>query len=518
MPNSAFTIADAFRDRRLFAAAFDDLSSWQTWLTVLSASFALPLSAEQTKLFATVSNGRLPPSQMVRELWVVAGRKSGKSRVAALVSIFLALFVRHRVAPGERPMVLCISGSVDQARTVFGYVRGFLQASPTLRREVIDIGRLEIKLKNGVIIAVHSNSFRTVRGRTLCACIFDEVAFWRDETSATPDLEMYRAVLPALVTTKGLLVGISSPYRKLGLLWTKYRDHFGQDSPGTLVVQGATTQFNSSIDAAEIAAQREADPAAAVSEWDAQFRSDLASFLDDETIDAAIEHGRPLELPPQPDTIYRAFTDASGGVGRDSYTLSIAHQHGDTLVTDLVRGTVGKFDPHEVTKQYAALCKEYRVCEIVGDAYAAQWVAGAWREAGIDYRKSSLVKSDIFLEAVPLFTRHQARLPNHAKLLRELRLLERETHRSGKDAVHHPRGGNEHDDHANAVCGALLSAKAATVEEFVVPPPGNIVMGTPRYVPGSVFANEGYPDVHQGSPHKPSRSAPWFQFYGPEAY
>ena len=38
-------------------------------------------------------------------------------------------------------------------------------------------------------------------------------------------------------------------------------------------------------------------------------------------------------------------------------------------------------------------------------------------------------------------------------LIRELRLLERRTHRSGKDTVEHPRNG--HDDHANVVCGVL---------------------------------------------------------------
>ena len=38
-------------------------------------------------------------------------------------------------------------------------------------------------------------------------------------------------------------------------------------------------------------------------------------------------------------------------------------------------------------------------------------------------------------------------------LVRELRLLERRTHRSGKDTVEHPRNG--HDDYANVVCGVL---------------------------------------------------------------
>jgi len=45
------------------------------------------------------------------------------------------------------------------------------------------------------------------------------------------------------------------------------------------------------------------------------------------------------------------------------------------------------------------------------------------------------------------------RLPNYARLIRELRLLERRTQRSGKDTVEHPRNG--HDDYANVVCGVL---------------------------------------------------------------
>jgi hypothetical protein len=52
-----------------------------------------------------------------------------------------------------------------------------------------------------------------------------------------------------------------------------------------------------------------------------------------------------------------------------------------------------------------------------------------------------------------MFTRGLVSLPDHPVLLRELRLLERRTHPSGRDSVDHGRGG--HDDHANAVCGAI---------------------------------------------------------------
>ena len=77
----------------------------------------------------------------------------------------------------------------------------------------------------------------------------------------------------------------------------------------------------------------------------------------------------------------------------------------------------------------------------------------AWSTTGISYVKSDAVKSQIYLECIPLFTRGLVRLPDHAKLLRELRLLERHAHRGGKESVDHPRGG--HDDLANAVCGVL---------------------------------------------------------------
>ena len=456
----------ALLDHRMLGAGFGNLDTWRTWLVTLKAAFGRPLDTHERETFAAVAGNRAVPTKRVRELWCVAGRRSGKSRVAAAIAVYLSLFCKHKLARGERGMCLVLAGSMDQALAVIGYIRGLLEDAPALWAEVIAVKRYEIELKNNIAIAVHSNSFRTVRGRTLVGCVFDETAFWRDESSASPDVEVYRATLPSLATTNGMLIGISTPYRKLGLLYQKHRDHFGQDGDDVLVVQGRSQIFNPTLADGVIAAQREADPAGAVSEWDALFRADISTWLDDASIDRAIELGRPLELPPQPGITYKAFTDASGGVGADSYTLSIAHKENNLCITDLVRGTAGKFDPHQVTRDYAALCREYHVSEIVGDAYAAQWVAGTWRETGIEYRRSPLVKSDIYREAEALFTRGLVRLPDHTKLIRELRLLERITHRSGKDQITHPKGGR--DDWANSCCGSLYLV--GRIPAVVAPP------------------------------------------------
>jgi hypothetical protein len=220
-----------------------------------------------------------------------------------------------------------------------------------------------------------------------------------------------------------------------------------------LVIQAPTNVLNPSLDAAEIEAQSQADPTAARSEWQAEFRDDVSSYLTDELIDRAIDHARPLELPRLDDLFYRAHTDSAGGTGRDAYTIAIGHREGNHTVIDLVRATTGAFDPQTVTEEYAKLAKVYGIHSVTGDRYAAQWTAAAWEKCAVTYVTSEITKSQIYLEALPSFTRNLVVLPNHPRLIRELRLLERATHRGGKDSVDHPRG--QHDDCANSVAGVL---------------------------------------------------------------
>ena len=100
-----------------------------------------------------------------------------------------------------------------------------------------------------------------------------------------------------------------------------------------------------------------------------------------------------------------------------------------------------------------------RSVAVTGDRFGKEWVQAAWRKTGIAYVQSDLTRSDIYLECIPLFSRGLVRLPDHQKLLRELRLLHLQRHSGGRQSVDHPRG--EHDDHSNAVCGVLhgLSAR-----------------------------------------------------------
>ena len=57
-----------------------------------------------------------------------------------------------------------------------------------------------------------------------------------------------------------MLIMISCAHKRSGLLYQRYRDHYGKDSDGVLVVHGTTLQFNPSFDAKIIERALEEDP------------------------------------------------------------------------------------------------------------------------------------------------------------------------------------------------------------------------------------------------------------------
>jgi hypothetical protein len=446
-------IAEALAPPRLLAAALGDPSTWTTWIGVLKAAYGESLSEPEAAAFVRVSGGRAPPAGRVRELVAVASRRCGKGRMMGALCAYEATLVPHRLAPGETGIVACVSPTREQAKIVQRYALGFLDASPLLRDEVAEVTQTEIRLHNGNVIVTLTSDYRTLRGRSLLLACIDEAAFLRDESSSMPDVEVVRALLPGLSTTGGMLAIMSSPYRQAGILFQRHRDHFGRDDDRVLVVAGPSTVFNPTLDQAMIDASIAADPEAAQAEWLGNWRTDLQTFLPDALIDAAVDHSRPLELPPQDGVVYYAFVDMSSGA-HDAAAIAIAHRDaGGRAIVDVVRGKPSPHDPRSVTAEFAALAGEYRCRMVVGDAYAGGWVKGAFEAHGLEYKQSKLTRSELYLEGLPLFSRGQARIPSHDVALREMRLLQRRVAKSGKDSVDHGVGG--HDDFANALFGAL---------------------------------------------------------------
>jgi hypothetical protein len=70
--------------------------------------------------------------------------------------------------------------------------------------------------------------------RAAIVCV-DELGFFVSTDGRPTDREMLRAVRPALATTGGRLLVLSSPYGQTGALWDLHRQHYGREDSTTLV-------------------------------------------------------------------------------------------------------------------------------------------------------------------------------------------------------------------------------------------------------------------------------------------
>lgn len=470
--NDAFPPADivaAMNDPATFGGWFRG-ASWGGWRVVLKAAFAMPMSNKEIEFFRAIAD-RDPPRERVRELWCVCGRGAGKDSVASvIVAHTAAMFNRPKpvgtlaklasvLRGGERALCMALACDRDQAKIVLGYTKSYFNEIPSLRAMVTRETQHGFELSNRVDVAIATNSFRSVRGRSILAVVLEECSFWKDETSSTPDEEVYAAVLPGLARISGsMLIGISSPYRKSGLLYRKFKEHYGRDSSDILVIRAPSMTMNPTLDRTIVERAIAEDPAKAKAEWLAEFRDDLSGWADLALIEAAVDYGVKVR-PPRDGVSYFAFCDPSGGA-RDSFTCAITHNEGGVAVLDCVVEIRAPFNPDSAVAEIAGVLKSYRITRVVADRYAAQWPVAAFARNGFKLAHSDRDRSEIYLDALPLFTTGRVRLIENRKLVTQFAALERRTSPIGKDRVDHGRNGA--DDLCNSAAGAFIAAVERT--------------------------------------------------------
>ncbi|MBO0906534.1 hypothetical protein [Jiella sonneratiae] len=311
-----------------------------------------------------------------------------------------------------------------------------------------------ISLSTGVDLEVRSASYRTARGITAVAAIGDEAAFWRSDNSANPDTEILNAIRPALATTGGPLIVISSPYARRGEVYTTWKRHYGPaGDPLILVAQAPSRILNPSLPQKVVDRALERDEASARAEYLAEFRSDIEAFVTREVVEACVANGV-FERRYAGDVEYSAFVDPSGG-SADSMTLAIGHSRDGTAVVDAIRERKPPFSPEAVVADFCNLLKAYGIRTVTGDRYGGEWCREPFRKHGIEYRLADKPRSDLYRDMLPLLNSGKVDLLDNDRLVTQIVNLERRVARGGRESIDHPPGG--HDDIANAVAGVLVT-------------------------------------------------------------
>ncbi len=412
-------------------------------------------------LFRSCTGRSKWPESRPDEVYLGIGTRGGKTEFLSKYGQYYAAFKEHRLSPGERGYILCVGPTKRQTKILKNYISAGFNRNPMLRPLLQNETREELELSNGVVVAVLSSDYRSLRGFTGLMGAVDEMAYLNIEGSK-PDVEIVRALRSRLVSTGGPLVAISSPYAKSGELYKAYTKHWAKDGDPILFWKAPSLAMNPTLDESVIDRLREEDPEGSRADFDAEFRSDIESFISRETVEALVEPGL-REIPPMEGVRYRAFCDPAGGSGQDSFTLAIGHRDTDRIVLDCIRERKPRFSPDDVIQEFAETLKSYGIASVTGDRFGGEFPRERFLTHGIRYEVAAKPKTDLYRDLLPLLNSGEVVLLDHKKLIDQIVNLERRMGRGGRDSIDHSPHG--HDDLANALAGVcgLLSKRGSRI-------------------------------------------------------
>jgi len=450
-------IIESIHNKRIFLDSFEELRTWASWQAYLKALFGLPMTNTDKKIYKKCTGNRDVPRKESRTSYVLSGRRSGKSKISALIAVYLATYRDWSkvLSPGEQGYIFLIANDKEQAKILKRYISGILARAPGLRQFKKKEITWEIELNNQITIAVRTKNFRTLRGYTVIAAILEELAFWRSEESANPDYEVLAAVEPAMLTVRdSMLIGISSAYAKRGLLYDQYKKYYGKFK-GPLIWKSDTLTMNPTANKKKIDYQLKSDPAKYRAEYLSEFRGDIESYLGIEDLERITAKG--IRFRAYDSSFrYTAFCDPSGG-RVDSMTMAISHIEEDKIILDVILERKPPFSPDDVVKEFSETLKLFKISSVQSDRYAADWVKESFEKQYIRIDYSKLSRSEIYTAFIPIVMNSQAVILDNKRLQTQFANLERHSRAGGKDIIDHAPGS--HDDVANSAAGAIIAAQ-----------------------------------------------------------
>jgi hypothetical protein len=218
------------------------------------------------------------PSEARAVLVAVCGARSGKSYVlGALYSLWRALTADlSSLAPGELAVALIVAPDLRLGRQVLRYALGAARGCRAIASLIVSetSDSFALARPDGATVSLETlpatRGGSAVRGRSLVSAVLDECAFFRDETAAVNDQDVFRAVAPR-VMRGGLVVLCSTPWLEAGLLFTEFSANWGSPASALAVSAPTLLMRPDTATAALVARERQRDAANAEREFDARF-------------------------------------------------------------------------------------------------------------------------------------------------------------------------------------------------------------------------------------------------------
>lgn len=405
---------------------------------------------------------------------LVAGARGGKTYLDTLRLLHLALTVELApLAPGEHAFGVIVAPDLRLARQALRFAKGALASSPGLVAASAS-DSITVRRPDGAPVTLEclpaTRGGGALRGRSLVGALLDEAAFFRDESFVVNDLEIFKAVA-ARIVPGGQLIIDSTPWAETGVLYQLWRDNHpanGTDRPHrTAMVAWAPTLLlrDDAHTAAMVERERERDPDNARREFDAEFMSAGSGlFFEPATIDDAIDRELAQPLPHVPGAVVGAGGDFA--FRSDSSALVVTQREQDKYTVSRIeerRPQRGQpLLPSAVVADFAELVAGYGARAMVSDGHYRQAIAEHLATARLDLVDAppgQPGKVEVFTLARSLLRERRVKLPNHPRLVAQLREVVARPTSGGGLQISSPRwqkGG--HGDLASAFVLSLWQA------------------------------------------------------------
>jgi len=227
--NKLVTMREALRDRHLLGDALPG-DSWSAWRTLLIAAAGEALTDDERQTFKALTGRDREPGAMIETLLVVAGRRSGKTKAMAVLSIYLATLCDWSgdLSLGERGLALFMAPTERQAGVAHRYAEAIVDHVPLLQGLIENRTANALALKRSIDLETQPASWRFSRGFTSVSIALDECAFlYCSDEAANSDTELLIVLRPSLSTTNGPMLLTSSPSNMEGVVYRLWKRHHG---------------------------------------------------------------------------------------------------------------------------------------------------------------------------------------------------------------------------------------------------------------------------------------------------
>lgn len=410
---------------------------------------------------------------LAREVAVlVKGARVGGTWLGSLRLMHLSLTVPlDTLAPGELASALIVAPDMRLGRQALRYALGAARRDKALAARVGNVTSTSFTIKRDdgrrVIIeclpATRGGS--ALRGRSLVGALFTEFAFVRDADYVVNDVELFRAVVPRVLKGGQVLLE-STPFAEVGLLYDLWKENFGK--PATAIVAHAPTLVMRTDARMRGIVERERlrDPDNARREFDAEFMSAGAGlFFNPAAIDRCVVDGRQLPMPRPAGARVGAGGDL--GLRSDASAIAVvargADDAFDLLAIEEARPEKGKpLRFSTVMESWSALAKEAGCARVMADLTYVEAVREHLEKQSLELvavPTGQAGKAQTYIELRNLVNDGRLRLPDHPRLIAQLKAVTSRPTSGGGMSISSPRKGGAHGDLVSALVCAAWSVR-----------------------------------------------------------